>query len=256
MTTAAYEVRIERHEVGEMPVWAFTSNPPPAHPPLVVVLHGLNSRKERHLDLCLRLADAGFRAAALDARSHGDRNDADTDALRQGWTTPEFGAAFARAVAGTAEDVATLATYFGASEYAVIGHSMGGYIATLAALADARASVVVNIAGSLDVAALSEDGGKTADTRKWDPAARAAELYPRAVLLLHGEVDKTVPVRGAHRLNRALAAAYAANPERAVFIEYAGVGHELPPQMAEEAVAWVRKHLAPEGKSADDVQPA
>jgi len=246
MTTAAYEARIERHEIGKMPVWAFTANPPPVRPPLVVVLHGLNSRKERHLDLCLRLADTGFHAAALDAHSHGDRTDADTDALRQGWTTPEFGAAFARVVTGTAEDVAALATYFGASEYAVIGHSMGGYVATLAALADARVSVVVNISGSLDVEALSEDGGKTADTRQWDPAARASELYPRAVLLLHGEADETVPVRGARRLNRALGGAYAANPERAAFIEYAGVGHELLPQMAEEAVAWVRQHLTVE----------
>jgi alpha-beta hydrolase superfamily lysophospholipase len=246
MLVAAYDVRIERHEAGGIPVWLFTDRAAAAEPPpLVFVLHGLHSRKERHLDLCLRLADAGLCACAVDGRSHGERADADTGALQQDWTTPAFVDAFTRSVAGTVEDVAALATYFGAETYAVVGHSMGGYVATLTALADPRAVVIVNISGSLDVGATTPEGNAEFD--RWIPERRAAELYPKAVLLLHGDADETVPVQGARQLHAALGAAYpGGDASRAAFIEYPGVGHELTPQMTEEAVAWVRRHLKPE----------
>jgi pimeloyl-ACP methyl ester carboxylesterase len=242
MRTAVYDVRVERHEAVGIPVWLFANHGAAGRLPLVFVLHGLQSRKERHLDLCLRLADAGFRACAVDSRSHGERSDADTPALHLPRTTAEFADAFARSVAGTVEDVAALATHFGGDSYAIVGHSMGGYIATLAALADPRASVIVNISGSLDVGATSLEGNTEFD--RWVPERRAAELYPRAVLLLHGDSDETVPVGGARRLHTALCRAYGGGgPQKAAYIEYAGVGHELTPQMAEEAVAWVRRHL-------------
>jgi dienelactone hydrolase len=243
MRTASYEVRVERHEAAEIPFYLFTSHGAAEGLPIVFVLHGLHSRKERHLDLCLRLADAGLCAVAVDLRSHGERTDADTEALKQDRKTPQFAAAFARSVAGTVDDLAALATDFGADSYAIVGHSMGGYVATMTALADPRVSVIVNISGSLDITASTPE--QAAESARWNPADRAAELYPRAVLLLHGDSDETVPVRGARRLHAALCAAYRGdNAPRAAFIEYAGVGHELTPPMAEEAVTWVRLHLA------------
>jgi alpha-beta hydrolase superfamily lysophospholipase len=246
MRTAAYDVRVERHEAEGIPVWLFANHGAAGRLPLVFVLHGLHSRKERHLDLCLRLANAGFRACAVDSRSHGERADADTPALQQARTTAEFAAAFARSVAGTVEDVAALATYFGGDAYAIVGHSMGGYVATLAALADTRVNVIVNISGSLDVGRTTTEGNTEFD--RWVPERRAAELLGRAVLLLHGDSDETIPVEGARRLYTALCSIRGADgPQKAAYVEYAGVGHELTPQMTEEAVAWVRRHLpAPE----------
>jgi predicted esterase len=74
-------------------------------------------------------------------------------------------------------------------------------------------------------------------------AGRAGELYPRPILLLHGDQDPTVPVDGARRLHQALQVAYQTQPERALLREVAGAGHEFSPHMAEEAVGFLRQFL-------------
>lgn len=245
MLTAAYTVRIERHEVGDGGLAALSFSTRDGAP-LVFVLHGMLSRKERHLDLCLRLADAGFRAVAFDAPNHGERTTSLTTALYGDRQSAEFLAAFIPTVTGAVADVATLAGYFGAERYGVVGHSMGGYEAIHCALADPRAAAVVNVSGSI----VSEEGAVTTAemaevVRAGDILARAAELRPRPVLLLHGDADETVPVAGARRLYAALTAAYADVPDAVALQEFAGWGHDWRPEMADAAVAFFRRHLSP-----------
>jgi uncharacterized protein len=238
MLVATYRVIIERHQVGEIPVFLYRDADAPDDAPLVPVLHGLTSRKERHLDLCLRLAGAGFRACALDARYHGDRRTEELSILSGDRTAPDFLATFARTVAGTIQDIATLADYFGAAAYGIIGHSMGGYIALQAALADPRIAALVCISGVLDVT-LVPDHARTPDAAPFlsqaDVHARAAELGDRPVLLLHGEADVVVPVHGARRLRDLLPSVS--------FVEYPGIGHEFLTAMAEASVDFLRQHL-------------
>ena len=245
MLVASYRVRIERHLVNDIPALLYRTDETPDDSPLVVVLHGLTSRKERHLDLCLRLADAGFRVCAPDARSHGDRRTEELTTLSGDRTTTAFQAAFVRTVSGTVEDIMTLAGYFGAARYGVIGHSMGGYIVLQAALADPRVAAVVCISGVLDFSGipaslLSPEVSSLLALA--DVHSRAAELAERPVLLLHGETDEVVPVIGARRLREILPSA--------TFVEYPGIGHEFLTEMAEESVAFMHRNLGRTGERA------
>lgn len=127
-------VRIEKHQAPDgIACLTFVdesaSGPATTTRPLVFVVHGLLSRKERHSELCLALAHAGFTACALDARSHGERTTPEGAARLSGALGLEFLWAFADAVVGTAADLPLVADYLGHDGYGVIGHSMGGYVA-------------------------------------------------------------------------------------------------------------------------------
>ncbi len=256
MQTAAYRATLSHHTLpGNLPAWLFTGPDAPSDAPLVFVLHGMLSRKERHLDLCLRLATAGFRAVAFDAPHHGDRSDEHTPTLYGDRTAAQFLQTFAQTVQQSVRDARTLADYFNASRYGLVGHSMGGYIAVQIALSDSRAQAVVNVGGSIEI---GEAGGRVPPLLSYlaqlspqvaealqagNLAGRAGELYPRPVLLLHGDQDPTVPIGGARRFHQALRTAYQSQPERALLREFTGAGHEFSPQMAEEAVGFLREFL-------------
>jgi alpha-beta hydrolase superfamily lysophospholipase len=254
MRESSQLVRIEKHRVDEeLVVLTFSAEEtagaePGSLPqrPVVFVQHGLGSRKERHLDLCLRLAEAGFLACSLDARHHGDRGTLEMRRRLSDIRSAEFLEAFTETIQGTVLDITSAAAYFGTGSYALIGHSMGGFIALQTTLADPRVSCVVSIAGAL---ILSPPEGvvyppAAADAlRRADPVLNAAAFWPRPVLLLHGIEDETVPLLGSVRVRDALTPIYAAQAERLALVEYPGVGHELTAEMAAAAVDWTRQHV-------------
>lgn len=253
MRESSRVVRIEKHRVGgEITVLTFETTDDgdaggAAGRPLVFVLHGLMSRKERHLELCLQLSDAGFLACTLDARLHGERTGPETAALG-GELNAAFALAFAEAILGTAMDLAIVADYFERPRYGVIGHSMGGYVALKAAVTDPRAAVIVSIAGNPDWTLLP-DGARLppvaeALAREESPITHSIEIWPRPLLLLHGAQDRTVPIQGARSLYSALLAArYAEDPSRVALVEYPEAGHDFLPDMALRSVDWMRRYL-------------
>jgi hypothetical protein len=220
--------------------------------PLVFVVHGLMSRKERHIELCLALARAGFLACTLDAHHHGERATPEASSRLSGALGLEFFGAFAEAVIGTAADLPILGDYFGAPRYGVIGHSMGGYVALRAGATDERVRVVVSIAGNPDWLLLPDNAAAylppaIADlVRSESPLGQADRFWPRPLLMLHGTADTTVPIQGHRNLLAAVRPRYAPDPARLDFVEYPGVGHEWLPDMAERAVAWMTRYLPAE----------
>ena len=255
MRESQQTVRIERHRVGDdITVITFeaadaTDAAPTPTPrrPLVFVVHGLQSRKERHVELCLLLAEAGFLACTLDARHHGERATPETMALLGGRMSAGFALLFAEAVMGTAQDVGALADYFGRERYGLIGHSMGGYVALKTAVHDPRAAVVVSIAGNPDWTILPEGVFLPPEAlmlaRAESPITYPDRFWPRPLLLLHGDADPVVPVRGDRALHELLTPRYAEDPGRLSLVEYPRVGHEFTPDMAARAVAWMTRYL-------------
>lgn len=258
MREYSYAVRVERHAPhADVVALTFSKSGEGeglATTPLVFVLHGLGSRKERHLDLCLRLAEAGFRAVVLDAPCHGDRRGSSPgcdDLAAADRSSEPFLRAFLETIHGTVRDVQAVARYFKALTYGVVGHSMGGHTALHLALADPRASVIVNISGSLYLGGADASGADrlySAALRDAlnasDPVPHAAQFAPRPLLLLHGENDKTVPVRGARRLYDALQPFYAeTSPDACSLVELPDIGHQWVPEMAEQTIEWLNRHL-------------
>lgn len=237
MEISRYRLTIERHQADGIPFYLYAPLETP-DAPLCVVLHGLNSSKERMLEFCLLLTEAGKRVCALDLRSQGERRNEDTPLLGLPWSDPQFTPAIARVITGSVSDVATAASYLNAERYTLLGRSLGGFIALLTALEDARAVAVCCMSGALNLSALP--AAYQADSARYDPARRAAELARKPVLLLHGTEDQVVPLTGARRLWSALTAS-GVPLRHSDLREYPGVGHEFAPKIMRDAVAWVRE---------------
>jgi uncharacterized protein len=122
----------------------------------------------------------------------------------------------------------------------VVGHSLGGWAAILAAAHDPRLRAVAACAAAVDIGAL--DFGPTEIERestrflavtpaefrrqrddaaaRLDPFAAVAAIAPRPLLVVHGTADRWVPVSHARRL-----AGRARQPFR--YAEIKGAGHDF-----------------------------
>jgi pimeloyl-ACP methyl ester carboxylesterase len=207
--------------------WRLTPPGPGESLGLVVVQHGLGSRKERHLELALRLVNAGFAVLLTEAAFHGERKGGEeSDILHAGPNHPAFLGAMETCVA---ETVSELQALIGEAEYGFVGHSMGGLIGLHLARTDPHLTRLVVIGGAIDTeAAFGEIGAPLS------PLRRAAELTRPRITLLHGADDPLVPVAWAKSLHAAL-------PEGAQLKIYPDVGHELTETMMHDALLGVQR---------------
>lgn len=202
--------------------------------PAALLLHGYTSRKERMADTVgAGLLDVGVASLAIDLPLHGDRETGPDElmavrsplVLLQRWRT--------------ALDEATLALRFlGAhrgvepGRVAVVGYSLGAYLAvTLAAREGAVRALVLAAGGDLP------DGGPfTALVRPVvDPIRAVKRLDGRPLLMVHGRWDRTIRPPQAERLFAA-----ASEPKT---IRWWDAGHVLPPAAIAEAAEWLKARL-------------
>jgi dipeptidyl aminopeptidase/acylaminoacyl peptidase len=184
--------------------------------PAVVLVHGWESARDRTLPNAQILNAIGMHVLTLDVRGHG-ANPAEELPLTAG----EFGE---DALAG----VRTLLARPDVTAVGVMGHSMGGIGALLAAAAEPRVAAVVAASTPADPYRLTRQTFRLArlpipgpfawplawltthvflqprgHTVRGVSAARAIEAYTGPVLLIHGDADRVVPIAHLSTLERA-----------------------------------------------------
>jgi alpha-beta hydrolase superfamily lysophospholipase len=196
--------------------------------PGVVVLHGWDSGRDRTLPLALVLHAAGLHVLAIDVRGHG-ANLPETLPVSAGEFGVDAGAAFEALLARPE-----------VTRGGIVGHSLGGIGAILAAAADPRVAALVATAAPADPWRLTRQTFRLAHLPIPDPVAyplawvtarvfvrprghsveaisatAAIGRYEGPVLLLHGSDDAVVPVGHLDRLVRAARRARASQPNPA-----------------------------------------
>jgi len=175
--------------------------------PGVVVVHGWESNRGRTFAHVRYLHAAGFHCLVFDVRGHGD---SPSDHLPI--NTPEY-----------ADDVAAAARWLAArpevAHVGVLGHSMGGAGAIIAAAREPSIEAVVSMSAPADLVRMTRETfalaemdipGPIATPLAWFTAAMllaprrhglheasatvAAETYRGPLLLIHGAQDHGVPV--------------------------------------------------------------
>jgi pimeloyl-ACP methyl ester carboxylesterase len=184
--------------------------------PAVLLVHGWESSRDRTLPNALLLNAIDIHVLTLDIRGHGENPPEELPL-----TAGEFGG---DALAG----VQALLAREDVTAVGILGHSMGGIGALLAAAAEPRVRGVVAASTPADPYRLTRQTfrlaklplpGPLAYPLAWltthvflEPrghtvrsvsAARAIETYRGPVLLIHGDADRVVPVGHLDRLERA-----------------------------------------------------
>jgi pimeloyl-ACP methyl ester carboxylesterase len=209
----------------ELPAW-FIPARGGARGPGIALVHGWESARDRTLPNAVFLHAAGFHCLTIDVRGHG-ANPPETLPISAG----EFGLdALATFDALVARDEVT--------EGALVGHSMGAIGALLAAAAEPRVAAVVATSAPADPLRLTRLTFRLAHLPIPDPIAyplawltTRVYLHPRGhrvpevdataavaryrgpVLLAHGEDDAVVPATHMARLEAAVRAARADDPD-------------------------------------------
>ena len=118
------------------------------------------------------------------------------------------------------------------------GRSMGGEVVYASILVEQRLRAAASIVGSPEWTLPLSDS----------PHHHPQRFYPVAILSQAAELDAFVPATPIREFHAGLAAAYGQAPERNQYIEHAGVGHSLTPELNEESCrlvgAWFDRWLA------------
>ena len=200
---------------GDLPGWFIRADGPGPRP-AVVLVHGWGSDRARMLPFAAFLRAAGFHALLFDVRGHGGNPSE---------TVPMSGAEFG--IDATAAADAALARA-DVSAVALLGHSMGGVGASLAAAARPDVAALVIVSTPADPRLLVRETFRMADlpipsvvahplawvtlrlllrprghTVAAASARRAVAAYGGPVLLVHGDADEIVPMRDLALLERA-----------------------------------------------------
>jgi len=208
----------------------------------ILFCHGFGGTKEQPSAYLDAIAAAGLLAVSIDAVGHGARRYPDfaTRFSDQRWdsqfevTESEFVELLDQTAAEVPSLIDELLSRSMAAEgrIAIAGRSLGGNVAYASVLADPRITAAVSVVGCPRWTLPSEHS----------PHLHPDRFYPVALMSQAAEHDEHSPANQISEFHASLAPYYAADPERAAYLEYAGVGHFLTPELnansREQLVEW------------------
>jgi uncharacterized protein len=216
----------------------------------VLFYHGFGGTKERVDAYTTALAEAGFLAVGLDAAGHGERRHPEFDSMfsDERWDArfEDTESDFLKLIDDTAAEVPSiiddLITRGWAREdgVGIGGRSLGGNVSYAAILADPRLRAMASVVGSPEWTL----------PRAHSPHHHLDRFFPAAMLSEAAELDEFVPAEPIRDFHAKLAPWYASEPDRIQYVEHAGVGHFLTPELNAEScrrvVAWFGRWIPPQ----------
>ena len=210
----------------------------------ILYYHGFGGAKEDAREALKALTDVEFLAVALDSVGHGARRLPDVaQRIAKLPPGPELEAEFLTLVRATTQEVPAILDDLIARRLAdpkrigIAGWSMGGFVTYAAVVADPRIRAAVAILGSPEW------------RLPWieSPHRTPERFFPTALLSQTAGHDERVPPQAAGRFHEALEPYYMADPEQIRYIEYPGIDHRVPGEIADTIrqcmAEWFRQHL-------------
>ncbi len=222
----------------------------------ILYYHGWSSNKDNNLFIGKILAFHGYNVILPDAIHHGERGKLEKYGVQ------ELRRYFWEVILNTVKEYETLINAaedrLGISRHrlAVMGSSMGGFISSGIFAANKEIKCLINMNGASawqkaeeTYKAMDFEGKGMTDKKIleeikiYDPLSRKDELYPRPILLLHGDADTSVPIDIQRYFYDEIKDVYKDKPERLKFVIEPRLNHYKTVKMMEETIAWLDKYL-------------
>ncbi len=217
--------------------------------PTIVYYHGWHSSKEFKKFQAMAIASFGYQLIVPDALYHGERNAIDHDdpqnIERYLWeiilqSVNESGKFIERVVKNHEADPTRIG---------VMGSSMGAITAGGVFVENIDLKCLVGFNGTFTwKEAIKRNHLPTSLNDKdlieyYDPMSNRDKIRERAISILHGVDDTSVPINTQRLFYNKMLSFYSKNPGKFELIEYSKIDHKITTGMLEGTITWFKKHL-------------
>ncbi len=222
----------------------------------IIYYHGWSSKRKNGLFIGKILAFHGHSVILPDAIHHGERN------ALENYNVESMKKFFWDTIFCTVDEykslisIATEKLNIDKSNVGVIGSSMGGFIASgvFAENKEIKCLISLNGACAWEKAEnifkdIDRDGKGAASSEqrekiiKNDPLTKKYDLFPRPILMLHGDSDTSVDIEIQRYFFSEIKDLYKDKIERLKLIEVERLNHYKTVEMIEESLTWFDKYL-------------
>ncbi|MCM1991608.1 prolyl oligopeptidase family serine peptidase [Oceanirhabdus seepicola] len=238
-----------REEINGVPSLKFKPKNHKGLLPTVIYYHGWHSSKEFKRFQAMVIASFGYQVIVPDALYHGERNAIEHDEpqslQKYSWEI------ILQSVKESQKFIEEIVKEHEAdpARIGVMGSSMGANTAGGVFVENPHVKCLVGINGTFAwQEAIKRNHLPTSLNNKefieyYDPMTNADKIKERAILILHGTEDTSVPIETQMLFFNKMKQLYNKYPEKLKFLEYFKVNHKVTTGMLESAITWFKEQL-------------
>lgn len=243
-------VRTTKEEINGIPCLKFKPIGYEGLMPTVIYYHGWHSSKEFMIFEAQIIATNGYQVIVPDALYHGERNPINHDDPenldKYLWTI------ILQSVKESSKFMEDVINEHDADpkRIAVMGSSMGAMIAGGVFVHNPNLKCLIAFNGTFAWQEFIDknyvEPAKTNNmefVKNYDPMSNIDKINERAILIIHGIEDTSVPIESQRYFYDNVSPLYMRNPEMLGFIEEINVNHRTTIGMLQDAVSWLKKCL-------------
>jgi len=243
-------VTTTREEINGVPCLKFKPKGDICALPTVIYYHGWHSSKEFMRFEALSIASHEYQVIVPDALHHGDRDPIDHDDPQN--LDSYLWKIILQSVKESQKFIDLIVKDHEAdpTRIGILGSSMGAVTAGGVFTNNTDLKCLVGFNGTFawqeavrrnHLPLTGQDNGKLIEY--YDPMNNGDKVKERAILMLHGSDDTSLPIDSQRLFFDEMLPLYIKNPERLEFIEASNVNHHITTGMLERAVMWLKEHL-------------
>ncbi|WP_017414689.1 prolyl oligopeptidase family serine peptidase [Clostridium tunisiense] len=243
-------ISITREEANGIPFLKFRPNGYGGVLPTVIFYHGWHSSKEFIRFNAMTIAAYGYQIVVPDALHHGERDAIDHDNIencdRYLWKI------IIQSIKESKQFIDTIIREHDADakRIGIMGSSMGAITAGGVMVENLNVKCLIGLNGTFawqeaikrnHMPPPSDEDNRI--VKSYDPANNGDRIKEKAILILHGVQDTSVPIETQRLFYDKVSPLYTKNPSNLRLIEVANINHKITMGMIEDAVTWLKEHL-------------
>ncbi len=218
--------------------------------PTVIFYHGWHSSKEFIRFKAMTIAGYGYQVIAPDALHHGERDAIDHDNPQN--LNKYLWKIILQSIKESKQFIDTIVSEHeaDATRIGIMGSSMGAITAGGVLVENPDAKCLIGLNGTFawqeaikrkHMPAASNENKEM--IKYYDPINNGDKVKEKAILILHGVGDTSVPIETQRLFYNQVYPLYTKNPKNLQLLEESNIDHKITMGMMQDAVTWLEEHL-------------